>query len=109
VLVRELLTAGVSLIVEGNFTPGSPAVAKLPPARIVQIHVDAPPELLRERLLDRDPHRHPVHYDREAADEIVQRAEGGEWTALGLDGELIEVDGSKAVDIAAIVRTISDH
>ena len=40
-LVRELLGAGVSLIVEGNFTPRTTIFADLPPARIVQVHVTA--------------------------------------------------------------------
>jgi predicted kinase len=89
-VVHELLAAGVSLIAEGNFRPQwFPA---LPPARVTQVHVSAAPETLRERLLVRDTHRHPVHYDREAADEIAQRAADGEWPPLPLGGRLIEID-----------------
>jgi predicted kinase len=105
-LVRELLSSGVSLIVEGNFMRGSPAMAELPPARIAQVHVSAPPGLLRERLLERDAHRHPVHYDREAADEIADRAVRGEWLPLDLVGALIQVDTSTTVDVASIVAEI---
>jgi predicted kinase len=105
-LVRELLSSGASLIVEGNFRRGSPALAKLPPARIAQVHLTAPPGLIRKRLLERDPHRHPVHYDREAADEIADRATRGEWLPLNLAGVLIEVDTSRTVEIAPIVAKI---
>ena len=92
VVVTELLAQGISVIAEGNFTRRSWLVGGLPPCRIVQIHVTAAPEALRERLHERDTHRHPVHYDREAADEIAERVAAGEWDALPLDGELIRID-----------------
>ena len=105
-LVRELLSAGVSLVLEGNFAAGSPALADLPPARIVQVHLSAPPERLRARLLERDAHRHPVHYDREAADEIAERAARGEWQPLSLGGTLFELDASGPIDVAALAAEI---
>ncbi len=105
-LVRELLSAGVSLVLEGNFAAGSPALAALPPARIVQVHLSAPPDTLRRRLLDRDPHRHPVHYDREAADEIAERAARGDWQPLDLGGTLIELDTTATVDVPALAAEI---
>jgi predicted kinase len=107
-LARELLAAGVSLIVEGNFARGTPALDGLPPARIVQVHVSADPELLRARLLERDTHRHPVHYDREAAGEIAERAARGEWEPLALEGELIAVDTRDRVDEAALVARVRE-
>ena len=66
----------------------------LPLCRLVQVHVSAAPEVIRKRLLERDTHRHPVHYDADAADEIAERARGGEWDPLPIDGELIRVDTS---------------
>ena len=107
-LVRELLGVGVSLIVEGNFVPGTPVLVGLPPARIVQVHVSAEPELLRARLLERDTHRHPVHYDREVADEIAGRAARGEWAPLPLDGALIAVDTCERVDEAVLVERVHE-
>lgn len=107
-LVRELLGVGVSLIVEGNFVPGTPVLVGLPPARIVQVHVSAEPELLRARLLERDTHRHPVHYDREVADEIAGRAARGEWAPLPLDGALIAVDTRERVDEAVLVERVHE-
>jgi hypothetical protein len=61
---------------------------------------------LRARLLARDAHRHPVHYDREAADEIADRAGRGEWVPLPLEGELIAVDTRGRVDVAALVERV---
>ena len=89
-VARELLTAGVSLILEGNFR--ADWFSSLPPARVVQVHLTAAPAVLRERLLARDTHRHPVHYDREAAAEIAERAAEGEWDPLPIGGELTTVD-----------------
>jgi predicted kinase len=90
-VARELLAAGVSLIVEGNFLSAD-LFAGLPPAQIAQVHVTAAPDTLRTRLLARHSHRHPVHYDREAADEIAERARAGDWGPLPLAGTLVEVD-----------------
>ncbi|HEY8646603.1 MAG TPA: AAA family ATPase [Gaiellaceae bacterium] len=90
-IVHELLAAGVSVIAEGNFRLPE-WFETLPPARITQVHVTAAPETLRKRLLVRDSHRHPVHYDQEAAEEIAERAAGGEWPPLAVGGRLIEID-----------------
>ena len=91
-VVHELLDNGVSVIAEGNFTAESALFGALPPARIMQVHVSGEPRLLRTRMLDRAGHRHPVHWDREAAAEVALRAAAGEWPALPLDCELFEID-----------------
>jgi predicted kinase len=110
VLVRELLGHGVSLIVEGNFTMQTRVFDSLPPCRIVQVHVTAEPPVLRDRLLDRG-ERHPVHYDREAAGEIAQRADAGEWDPLPLDGPVVQLDTTAgfAVDAEALVRQLLER
>jgi hypothetical protein len=95
VVVPDLLAHGVSLIAEGNFTARWRGFEELPPCRVVQVHVAASPDVLRSRLRDRAA-RHPVHYDREAADEIAARAAAGEWDALPLPGELVRVDTTSA-------------
>jgi hypothetical protein len=105
-VVHELLAHGVSLICEGNFVAESVVFRDLPPARIVQVYVSAPPEVLRTRLLDRDPHRHPVHYDREAADEIVALAVGGRWEPLPLGGVLVRVDGTRPLDADELTNRV---
>ncbi len=92
IVVHDLLRRGVPVIAEGNFRAESSLVRDLPPCRLVQVHVSAAPEVIRERLVARDTHRHPVHYDADAADEIAERVSAGEWRALLVDGELISVD-----------------
>jgi predicted kinase len=103
-VVHELLAAGVSLIAEGNFQERW--FDSLPPAEIVQVYVTASPAVLRERLLARDSHRHPVHYDREAAAEVAARAAAGEWPPLPIGGPLIEIDTTKWPDLDEVLRTI---
>jgi predicted kinase len=103
-IVRELLMTGVSVIAEGNFRPRW--FEDLPPAEIVQVHVSAAPETLRQRMLERDTHRHPVHYDREAADEIAERAAAGEWSALALGGRLVEIDTTVWPDLDEVLAAI---
>jgi hypothetical protein len=107
VLVPELLDHGVSLVVEGNFTMRTRVFDSLPPCRIVQVYVSAPPPILRARLLHRD-ERHPVHYDREAADEIAQRAAAGEWEPLPIDGPLVRFDTTEEFDLDAAARSVAE-
>jgi len=104
-VVKELLDQGVSVIAEGNFTERSTLFSGLPPAQIVQVHVTAEPATLRARLLERDV-RHPVHYDREAADEVSARAAGGEWPALPIGGRLIQIDTTTWPDLAEALAEV---
>ena len=104
-LMRELLASGTSLIVEGNFNRAT-LFEGLPEARIVQIHVSAAPEVLRARMLERDTHRHPVHYDREAADEVPARAQAGEWDAIPLSGKLVRIDTTIWPDLENVLASI---
>jgi predicted kinase len=106
-LVRELLGHGVSLIAEGNFAVGYPVFDDLPPARVVQVHVTAPTEVLLARMRERGSERHPVHYDAEAADEILSRHARGEWEPLPLDGELIRIDTSLSPDLDAVLAPLA--
>jgi ribose 1,5-bisphosphokinase PhnN len=108
VLVRELLEHGVSLIVEGNFTERSTLLEALPPARIAQVHVSASPEVLRTRMLERDTHVHPVHYDREAADEVAARAAAGEWEPLPLEGTLLRIDTTTWPELDPLLAVLSE-
>ena len=107
VLVPEFLAHGASLVVEGNFTMQTRVFDSLPPCRIVQVYVTAAPPVLRTRLLDRG-ERHPVHYDQEAADEIMERANMGEWDPLPLDGSLVRLDTTDEFDLETVVRKVSD-
>jgi hypothetical protein len=101
VIVQELLENGVSLIAEANFTRRTRFFATLPPCRIAQVHVSASPATLRARLLERGADRHPVHYDREVANEIAARAAAGEWDPLPLPGILLRIDTTSGFDTDA--------
>lgn len=83
------------------------AFARLPPARVLQVHVTAPPETLTARLADR-PGRHVVHYDAEAADEIGERVTAGEWEPLPLDGDLLRIDTDPFPDVAEVAARVAD-
>ena len=103
--MKELLEQGVSVIAEGNFTERSTLFSGLPPAEILQVHVSANVGTLRRRLKERDA-RHPVHYDREAADEVADRAAGGEWPPLPIGGRLIEIDTTVWPDLDEVLATV---
>jgi predicted kinase len=103
-VLNTLLGAGCSVIAEGNFSRPEPFRA-LPPARAVQIYVEAPPELIQERFRTRN-RAHPVHYDLQVVEEVPRRMAAGEWDPLDLDGELIRIDGSARVDVAALADAI---
>jgi predicted kinase len=99
-VLGELLAAGQSAVAEGNFARAEPFLA-LPPARVLQVHVTAPPDVLRARLAARDD-GHPVHYDAVAADEIAARAAAGEWSPLAIGADLLHVDTTAFPDVTGI-------
>jgi predicted kinase len=103
-VLDTLLAAGCSVVAEGNFSRPEPFRA-LPPARIVQIHVTAPPALIQERFRTRN-RAHPVHYDLQVIEEVPKRMAAGEWDPLDLGGTLIGVDGSERVDVAALAEKV---
>jgi predicted kinase len=105
-VVRELLAQGVSVIAEGNFTERSTLFSgPLPDSEIVQVYVTADPETLCTRLRERDI-RHPVHYDREAADEVSARAARGEWLPLAIAGRLIKIDTTVWPDLDEVLSMV---
>ncbi len=105
-VVHDLLRRGVTTVVEGNFTARASLFDELPRCRLVQVHVSAAPEALRERMLARGPGRHPVHYDGEAADEVAERARAGEWPPVALGGVLIELDTTDGFPDARTVAAL---
>jgi predicted kinase len=103
-VLDTLLRTGCSVVAEGNFSRPEPFRA-LPPARVVQIYVTAPPELIRDRFRTRN-RPHPVHYDLQVIDEVPERMAAGEWDPLDLEGELIRIDGSAPADVDALADAI---
>jgi predicted kinase len=104
-VLAQLLGNGVSAVAEGNFSRIEPFRA-LPAARIVQVHVTARPDVLRERFGTRA-ERHPVHYDDEVVDEVPARVEAGEWDPLDLDGALVRVDTTAFPELADVVERVA--
>ncbi len=100
-VLEQLLANGVSTVAEGNFARAEPFLA-LPPARVVQVHVTASPEVLRERFASRAT-RHPVHYDSEVVDEVPARVAAGEWDPLEIGGKLVRVDTTVFPELEEIV------
>ena len=104
----RVLAAGSPAIAEANFFRGDhePRFAALPAHRCVQIHCHAPIEVLVDRYRSR-PARHPGHLDDQRVDELVARYESGRNGPLDLDGELIELDTTQAVDVDALAARLS--
>ncbi len=103
----HVLAAGRPVIAEANFFRGDqePRFRELPPHRVVQIHCHAPLDVLLERYGAR-PERHPGHLDGVRADELVERYESGRNGPLDLDGELIELDTSRPVDVGTLAERL---
>ena len=105
--VDALVTAGVSVVAEANFARGlhDERLRSLA-ARVVEVHCEAPLDVLRERLRARDATRHPIHYDAEYAErDLAQRIGDGVHDALGL-GEVIRVDTTAPADVAALAAAV---
>jgi predicted kinase len=102
-LTRAMLADGVSVIVEANFFRDQEAeFAALPAHRVLQLHCDAPLPVLLDRYSRRS--RHAGHFDAEKIRELPGRFESGVHGPLRLDGELIRLDTTQPVDLAALIR-----
>jgi predicted kinase len=100
-LARKLLSCRVSLIVEANFFRSqSPRFRSLPEHVLVQIHCDAPLEVLLERYAARD--RHPGHHDAEKIKELPERHKSRAHEPLEVPGDVIRLDTAEPVDLAAV-------
>jgi len=101
-LVEESVAAGGSLVLEANFVRGGEFAAGLAalPARFVQVHCNAPLEVLIERYGGRE--RHPGHVDSERIVALRDAVETGRHEPLDLPGETIRIDTSEPFDVAAL-------
>jgi predicted kinase len=104
-VARALLAGGAPLVLEANFFRGSEdEFRRLPAHRLVQVHCDAPLELIEERYANRD--RHPGHHDGEKAGLLAGRYESGVHGPLDLPGEVVELDTSARVDVEALAARL---
>jgi predicted kinase len=105
VLAQKMLGSGVSVIVEANFfRDQEPHFAALPEHRLVQLHCEAPLEILLERYAARS--RHVGHHDAEKVKELPRRFESGAHDALKVPGDLIELDTNQPLDLDALADRI---
>lgn len=102
---RTMLESGVSVIVEANFFRGQEdEFGALPAHRSLQLHCEAPLPILLDRYASRS--RHPGHHDAEKLNELPARFESGVHSPLRLDGELIRLDTTRPVELAALAERI---
>ena len=59
-----------------------------------------------DRHLERD--RHPGHHDRSRVEEVRAAIRTGRHAPLAVDGKLIEVDTTRAVEVADVAGAIND-
>lgn len=107
-LLRDFIDAGTSAIAEANFTRGGAELLfqALPPARFVQVVCAAPPEVLLDRYAARV--RHPGHVDSDRVGDIQAAITDGRHAALELNGDVIELDTTTPIDIAALARRLGE-
>ncbi|HLY86011.1 MAG TPA: ATP-binding protein [Gaiellaceae bacterium] len=105
-LAEESVGAGASLVLEGNFVRGGELEARLAalPARFVQVHCNAPLEVLLERYERRD--RHPGHIDAERLEALRDSVETSRHEPLDLPGERIRIETTQPVDYEALVAAV---
>jgi predicted kinase len=107
-IAGRLLAVGSSVILEANFFRGTEhGFESLPPCTVVQIHCSAPLDVLVERFRSR-PSRHAGHLDDQRVSELRARYESGANGPLALSCELIEVDTTAFVDVAAVAARVAN-
>jgi predicted kinase len=115
VLQRQLLAAGVGMVLESNFVRGiseadlRPAIAA---SRAVAIYCEPTVAESKRRFVERATNgdRHPGHHDDEPekVDELEQAVSSGDYDPLDLDIPHLTVDTTnpEAVDRAAIAAFV---
>jgi hypothetical protein len=76
--------------------------AALPPHRSIQLHCEAPLPILLERYAKRS--RHAGHHDAEKIKELPLRFESRVHSPLRLEGELIQLDTTRPLDLAVLAQ-----
>jgi predicted kinase len=101
-LAEDAVGGGASIVLEANFVRGGRFATRLAalPAHFVQVHCDAPLEVLVDRYTGRD--RHPGHVDSERIDALREAVETGRHEPLDLPGQTIRLDTSGPIDLAAL-------
>lgn len=98
-VAKQLLEAGIGLVIEANFYRG---ISEKDLSRLiaisdaVMVHCTAPVEVLKQRYVERaeSGERHPVHDDANRADALGKDLDEGTYDPLELGIPLITVDAS---------------
>jgi len=102
-------TSASPLVLEANWKPMDvPQLAALS-RPMVQLHCEAQPDVLSERVRGRE--RHPVHRDRTVPavfDHVMAAIRSRVHEPLELPCPLIRVDTTEPVDLARLITAISD-
>jgi predicted kinase len=110
-MLEQELRAGRSCVLEANFdhieaSAQLAAIQLRHRFRALQIVCSADREILLERFVERSGSRHPGHIDGERLEDVEESIDAGRWSALELEGELVEVDTTDwaGVDVARLVE-----
>jgi predicted kinase len=107
-IARRLLAVGSSVILEANFFRGTEeGFESLPACTVKQIHCQAPLDVLVARFRS-CPARHAGHLDDQRVSDLRERYESGANGPLDLSCELIEVETTASVDLAALAARIAN-
>ncbi len=113
-----LLAAGRPFVLESNFRPRRDedafrCLASRYPHRLLQVHCDAPPDLLVRRFLSRweAGRRHPGHADDLTAQDIAQDIRSGLFGPLDIGGRTVQLDTTsfETIDFAALYAIIREE
>jgi hypothetical protein len=76
------------------------------PGALLEVHCACPPDLARRRYTAR--RRHPCHLDTQLLADAWDRWVREDARPLALGGPVLEVDTTRAADIAAIAAWVTD-
>ena len=115
-VLELVLLAGHDVLAEANFTPADAnpefdALRRRAPFRAFQIYCTAPRDVLLARFAGRarDRTRHAGHVDdRGVVEELRAALEEDRHLPLALAGELVELDTSRLVDVAALAGRVRE-
>jgi glucokinase len=105
-----VLRSGGSLVAEANFFRGTheERFATLPAHRLVQVHCQAPLDVILDRYRTRSGTRHPGHLDSDRVPELRARFETDLNGPLDVTGELVRVD-TTSTEVAELVDLVLSH
>jgi hypothetical protein len=106
--VLVLVTGPPAAVLDANLGPEAGPRLRALDARLIEVFCRCPAGEVERRFADRTPHRHPGHVDHRLGPELkAALARGIEPLRLG--GPVLEVDTTRAVDIAAVAAWVRPH